>query len=163
MLLFEYEVLSTLYESSKKNFRIAISDEAENNVTSWFHNKKYQYTISRNDIKRITEIIKRDSSVFAIPARLKPNNIPHKQEYSFFFSDGEQCNSFSGFDILDYGNKPRKNATLALRVSREIKEYVLEPNNIKTMIPRRLQNWPKYRRPSSTIKIWLVTLFRPRF
>ena len=154
MLLFKYEVLSVAHEPSKKAiFRIIVSDEAEDNVTCWFNDKEFKHTISKNDIERILEIIKRNHDVFSIPDHLEPNDTPHGQEYSFYFSDGEHHNSFSGFDILDYGRKPRKNATLALRVSREIKEYVLNPNNIKTMIPRGLQNWLKYRHPSNTIKI----------
>ena len=39
------------------------------------------------------------------------------------------------------------------RVARTIKEKVLDLNGVRTMIPTRLQHWPKYRKPSNNIKI----------
>ena len=90
--------------------------------------------------------------VFDIPEELEPNeSLGGDTIYGFTFCDGERTNSFYGKDILDYGRQPRKNATLALRTAREIKEKVLDPNHIRTMISSRLQHWPKYRKESDLI------------
>ncbi len=155
MVIFEYKISPAWLSPNtpKSIFRITITTDKENNVTTWFHNKKYLHTLPASEINKIKTIIKEHPELFHIPEHLEPNTILDGEEYSFIFSDGQNTNSFSGFNILDYGRSPRKNATLALRVARTIKEKVLDFHNVKTMIPTRLQHWPKYRKPSTTIKI----------
>ena len=104
-------------------------------------------------MKRIIKIINDNPEIFDIPKDLEPNDVLDGDEYSFKFSNGVKSNTFSGFNILEYGRRSRKNATLALRVARRIKEEVLSDYKIRTMIPSRLQNWPRYRKVSSVIKI----------
>ena len=114
--------------------------------------KKYKHTLATKDIKHIIKIIKAAPELFDIPKELEPNDsLGGGTIYGFTFCDGERTNSFYGKDILDYGRRPRKNATLALRTAREIKEKVLEPNNIRTIISSRLQHWPKYRKEPDSI------------
>lgn len=148
MTIFEYKVSPAWLspDAPESIFRITVTSDKENNVTTWFHDKKYLHTIPASEISKIKDIIKEHSELFRIPEYLEPNTVLDGEEYSFIFSDGKRTNSFSGFNILDYGRSPRENATLALRVAREIKEKVLDPNSIKTMIPTRLQHWPKYRK-----------------
>ena len=135
-----------------KIFRIVITDDEKDNTITWFYDKKYKHTLEPKDIKRIIKIIKDAPELFDIPEELEPNeSFDGGTFYGFTFCDGERTNSFGGKDILDYGHLPRKNATLALRTAREVKEKVLEPNNIRTMIPSRLQHWPKYRKESDFI------------
>ena len=155
MIIFEYKVSPVRLspDAPESIFRITVTSDKENNVITWFHDKKYPHTIPANEINKIKSIIKEHSELFRIPEYLEPNTVLDGEEYSFIFSDGKRTNSFSGFNILDYGRSPRENATLALRVAREIKEKVLDLNSIKTMIPTRLQHWPKYRKPSNVIKI----------
>ena len=155
MILFEYKVSPARLSpvAPESIFRITVTSDKENNVITWFHDKKYLHTIPTSEINKIKSIIKEHSELFRIPECLEPNTVLDGEEYSFIFSDGKNTNSFSGFNILDYGRSPRENATLALRVAREIKEKVLDLNSIKTMIPTRLQHWPKYRKPSNVIKI----------
>lgn len=155
MIIFEYKVSPAWLspDAPESIFRITVTSDKENNVITWFHDEKYLHTIPASEINKIKSIIKEHSELFRILEYLEPNTVLDGEEYSFIFSDGKRTNSFSGFNILDYGRSPRKNATLALRVAREIKEKVLDLNSIKTMIPTRLQHWPKYRKPSNVIKI----------
>ena len=155
MTIFEYRISPVWLspDAPESIFRITVTSDKENNVITWFHDKKYLHTIPTSEINKIKNIIKEHSELFRIPGCLEPNTVLDGEEYSFIFSDGKNTNSFSGFNILDYGRSPRKNATLALRVARTIKEKVLDPNGVRTMIPTRLQHWPKYRKPSNNIKI----------
>ena len=151
MTIFEYKVSSP--EALEFIFCIRITDDAENNVTTWFHDKKYLHTIPASEVGKIKNIIKASPELFHIPEHLEPNAVLDGEKYSFIFSDGKNAIYFSGFNILDYNRRPRKNATLALRVAREIKEAVLDLNHIRTMIPTRLQHWPKGRKSSGVVKI----------
>lgn len=154
MLIFSYHITDRLIGPAKydKIFRIVITDSKKDNVTTWFRGKKYKHTLATKDIKHIIKIIKAAQGLFDIPKKLEPNeSLGGGTIYGFTFCDGKRTNSFYGKDILDYGRQPRKNATLALRMAREIKEKVLEPNNIRTMISSRLQHWPKYRKESDFI------------
>lgn len=155
MTIFEYRISPAWLspDAPESIFRITVTSDKENNVITWFHDKKYLHTIPTSEINKIKSIVKEHSELFRIPGRLEPNTVLDGEEYSFIFSDGKNTNSFSGFNILDYGRSPRKNATLALRVARTIKEKVLDLNGVRTMIPTRLQHWPKYRKPSNNIKI----------
>lgn len=155
MTIFEYKVSSARPSPGTPEyiFRIIVTSDKENNATTWFHDKKYLRTVPASEVNKIKDIIREHPELFDIPEDLEPNTILDSNEYSFTFSDGKRTNSFSGFNILDYDRNPRENATLALRVAREIKEKVLDLNSIKTMIPTRLQHWPKYRKPSNVIKI----------
>ena len=155
MTIFEYRLSPAWLspDAPESIFRITVTSDKENNVTTWFHDKKYLHTIPTSEINKIKNIIKEHSELFRIPECLESNTVLDGKEYSFIFSDGKNTNSFSGFNILDYGRSPRKNATLALRVARTIKEKVLDLNGVRTMIPTRLQHWPKYRKPSNNIKI----------
>ena len=155
MTIFEYRISPAWLspDAPESIFRITVTSDKENNVITWFHDKKYLHTIPTSEINKIKNIIKEHSELFRIPEYLEPNTVLDGEEYSFIFSDGKNTNSFSGSNILDYGRSPRKNATLALRVARTIKEKVLDLNGIRTMIPSRLQHWPKYRKPSNIIKI----------
>ena len=154
MLIFSYHITSLMIGPAKddKIFRIVITDDEKDNVTTWFRGKKYKHTLATKDIKHIIKIIKAAPGLFDIPKELEPNDsLGGGTIYGFTFCDGKRTNSFYGKDILDYGRRPRKNATLALRTAREIKEKVLEPNHIRTMISSRLQHWPKYRKESDLI------------
>ena len=156
MLIFSYHiaVLTIAPAGNDKIFRIVITDDEKDNVTTWFRGKKYKHTLAMKDIKHIIKIIKAAPGLFDIPKELESNDsLGSGTIYGFTFCDGERTNSFYGKDILDYGRRPRKNATLALRTAREIKEKVLEPNNIRTMISSRLQHWPKYRKESDFIPV----------
>ncbi len=155
MIIFEYKVSpARLFPDAPESiFRITVTSDKENNAITWFRDKKYLYTIPASEINKIKSIIKEHSELFRIPEYLEPNTVLDGEEYSFIFSDGKNTNSFSGFNILDYDRSPRKNATLALRVARAIKENVLDLNGVRTMIPTRLQHWPKYRKSSNNIKI----------
>lgn len=155
MTIFEYKVSPAWLspDAPESIFRITVTYGKENNVITWFHDKKHLHTIPASEINKIKNIIKEHSELFRIPEYLEPNTVLDGEEYSFIFSDGKNTNSFSGFNILDYGRSPRENATLALRVAREIKEAVLDLNHIRTMIPTRLQHWPKDRKSSGVVKI----------
>jgi hypothetical protein len=156
MLIFFYHITDRLIGPAKddKIFRIVITDDEKDNVTTWFRGKKYKHTLAMKDIEHIIKIIKAAPGLFDIPKELEPNDsLGGGTIYGFTFCDGKRTNSFYGKDILDYGRRPRKNATLALRTAREIKEKVLEPNNIRTMISSRLQHWPKYRKESDFIPV----------
>ena len=156
MLIFSYHitVLMIAPAGNDKIFRIVITDDEIDNVTTWFRDKKYKHTLAPKDIKHIIKIIKAAPGLFDIPEELEPNeSLGGGTIYGFTFCDGKRTNSFYGKDILDYGRRPRKNATLALRTAREIKEKVLEPNNIRTMISSRLQHWPKYQKESDFIPV----------
>ena len=134
-------------------FDITITDNSENNTETTFYGKKYKHTLPKEAIIRIQKIIQDTPAIFKIPKTLEPNNVLDGDEYFFIFSDGQKSNSFSGFNILNYGRKPRKNATLALRTARRIKEEVLLDHHIRTMLPSRLQNWPKPKHQMSKIQI----------
>ena len=155
MLIFSYRMVSIDYLlANEKIFRIDITDDETDNVITWFRGKKYKHTLESKDIKHIIKIIKDAPGLFDIPKELEPNDFDdYGVIYYFVFSDGERTNSFSGQNILDYGRLPRKNATLALRTAREIKEKVLDPNHIRTMISIRLQHWSKYRKESDLIPV----------
>ena len=155
MVIFEYKVSPAWLSPDAPDsiFRVTVTSDKKDNVTTWFHDKKYSHTIPAREIDKIIKIIKAYPELFHIPKRLEPNSALDGEEYSFIFSDGEKTNSFSGSNILDYGRNPRKNATLALRVARTIKENILDLNGVRTMIPTRLQHWPKYRKPSRNIDI----------
>ena len=153
MIIFSYHITARMIgpANDDKIFRIVITDDEKDNTITWFHGKKYKHTLEPNDIKRIIKIIKDAPELFDIPEELEPNKYCSGTFYGFTFCDGKRTNSFGGKDILDYGRQPRKNATLALRTAREIKEKVLELNHIRTMISSRLQHWPKYRKESDFI------------
>ena len=154
MLIFSYYIVILMIApmGNDKIFRIVITDDEKDNVTTWFRDKKYKHTLAPKDIKHIIKIIKAAPGLFDIPKELEPNDsLGGGTIYGFTFCDGKRTNSFYGKDILDYGRRPRKNATLALRTAREIKEKVLDPNHIRTMISSRLQHWPKYRKESDLI------------
>lgn len=155
MIIFEYKVSPAWgsLNSKKKTTLARITDDEKDNVETWFFGRKFFHTISKKDVKRVIDIINEYPGLFKIPENLEPNDVLDGDMYSFIFADGKRTNHFSGFNILDYGRRPRKNATLALRVARRIKEEILDNNDIRTMIPGRLQHWPKYRKPSSVIKI----------
>jgi len=155
MLIFSYRMVSIDYLlANEKIFRIDITDDETDNVITWFRGKKYKHTLESKDIKHIIKIIKDAPGLFDIPKELEPNDFDdYGMIYYFVFSDGERTNRFSGQNILDYGRLPRKNATLALRTAREIKEKVLDPNHIRSMISSRLQHWSKYRKESDLIPV----------
>lgn len=155
MVIFKYRVtpVSTKSGASSRTSFVRVTDEPDNNVvTSWF-GKEYRHTISQADVLKIKKIIDGYPGIFEIEEELEPNNISGGNRYAFIFSNGKKTNSFVGFNILDYGSMPRKNATMALRAARQIKECVLWPNGIRTMIPNRLQHWPKNRNWPKLIKI----------
>ena len=125
-------------------------------------NKKGKVKIKRNIFGKITIEVEEAKILFyykynnkyisSSGEELEPNDFDdYGVIYYFVFSDGERTNRFSGQNILDYGRSPRKNATLALRTAREIKEKVLDPNHIRTMISSRLQHWEKYRNYSHEV------------
>ena len=154
MLIFSYYITSLMIGPANDDgvFRIVITDDEKDNTATWFHGKKYKHTLEPKDVKRIIKIIKAAPGLFDISKELEPNeSLGGDTIYGFTFCDGKRTNSFYGKDILDYGRRPRKNATLALRTAREIKEKVLEPNNIRTMISSRLQHWEKYRNYSHEV------------
>ena len=138
MIIFEYKVSPAWLspDAPESIFRITVTGDKENNVITWFHDKKYLHTIPTSEINKIKSIIKEHSELFRIPECLESNTVLDGKEYSFIFSDGKNTNSFSGFNILDYGRSPRKNATLALRVARTIKEKVLDLIRLLTSLPR---------------------------
>lgn len=154
MIIFEYKVSPAWLtpDMDKKMSYVRITDDSKDNVTTYFFGKKYHYTISKEDIGKIKEIISGYPELFSIK-ELEPNSVLDGNEYCFTFSNGKKSNSFTGYNILDYGSSPRKNATMAIRAARHIKEHVLWQNKIRTMIPDRLQHWPRYRKPSNLIKI----------
>lgn len=140
MVIFEYKVSPAWLspEAPEYIFRITVTNDKEDNIITWFYDKKYLHTIPISEINKIKNIIKERPELLHIPEYLEPNTVLDGEEYSFTFSDGKSTNSFSGFNILDYGRSPCKNATLALRIARTIKEKVLDLNGIRTMIPTRL-------------------------
>ena len=153
MTIFEYR--KSLIQSApdnKKTSYIKITNEPKDNVTTFLFGKTYRYTLPKRELKKIIAIIDKHPALFDIK-ELESNNSLEGDEFQFTFSNGEKTNSFTGYNILDYGSKPRKNATLALRIARDINESVLQLNNIRTTIPNRLQHWPKYRKSSNLIKI----------
>ena len=155
MIIFEYKVSPAwgYVGNEGETFLVRITDDKENNVVTRFYGKEYYHTITDKDLKQVIKIINDNPGIFDIPKDLEPNDVLDGDEYSFRFSNGEKGNRFSGFNILEYGRKPRKNATLALRVARRIKDEVLCKYKIRTMIPSRLQNWPRYRKASDVVKI----------
>ncbi len=153
MIIFEYRVSLTWCPSDGKTFCVTVTDSLENNVLTRFKEKEYVYTIPQKEIENIKRIIKKCPAIFEVPEFLEPNGVLDGEEYSFVFSDGERSVSFSGCNILDYGRRPRKNATMALRLAREINQAVLQLNGIRTMIPSKLQHWPKRQTRVEKIKI----------
>ncbi len=153
MLIFQYKITSPtpIGEDDRNIFRIDVTDNKQDNATTWFYDKEYRHTLPRKEIERIKNIIKEHPDLFEIPEYLEPSDMDGGSDYSFTFCDGARSNSFKGDNILDYGRRPHRDATLALRVAREIKEKVLEPNHIRTMISSRLQHWPRYRKESDLI------------
>lgn len=154
MIIFEYKVSPAWLapDDDKRTSYIRVTDEQKDNVTTFFFGKIYHHTLPKEEIDKIIAIIDKYPGLFDIE-QLEPNDVLDGDEYKFIFSNRKKSNSFVGYNILDYGSKPRKNATMALRAARHIKEHVLWQNNIRTMIPNRLQHWPKYRKPSNLIKI----------
>ena len=153
MVIFEYKVSPAWGEFGDEIFCVTMTDDLKNNVVTRFRGKEFVYTISQDDIELTKRIIRKMSGVFEIPECLEPNDVLDGGMYSFVFSDGERSVRFSGFNILDYGRKPRKNATMALRLAREINQAVLSHNGIRTRIPSKLQHWPKYEKRKEEIKI----------
>ena len=154
MIVFRYRIADAMVnpETESPIFNITITDEPKNNVKTIFDDKTYTHTIPQNEIEKIKSIIRKNPELLEIK-QLEPNHeVLDGAIYEFIFSDGEKSTSFSGFNILDYGRQPRKNATLALRTARTIKDQVLLNQHIKTMIPNRLQHWPK-RHPKAIIKL----------
>ena len=154
MIIFSYRITSLNFspEAGKEIFRIDITDDEKDNIITHFYGKEYIRTLSRKAVGQIIDITRERPELFDFPDELEPNEIDDAgTQYEFTFCDGKRTNSFRGQNILDYGSLPRKRATLALRVAREIKEKVLEPNGIRTMISSRLQHWPKYRLESDLI------------
>ena len=126
-------------------FDITITDEPKNNVKTTFSEKHYTHTIPEDAIEKIKFIIHEKPELLEIK-ELEPNHqVLDGDIYEFVFSDGEKSTSFSGYNIMDYGNQPRKNATMAIRTARAIKDQVLLNYHIKTMIENRLQHWPDRR------------------
>ena len=154
MIIFEYKVSPAWLapDDDKRTSYIRVTDEQKDNVTTFFFGKTYHYTLPKEEIDKIIAIIDKYPGLFDIE-QLEPNDVLDGDEYKFIFSNRKKSNCFVGYNILDYGSKPRKNATMALRAARHIKDHVLWQNNIRTMIPNRLQHWPKYRKPSNLIKI----------
>ena len=153
MVIFEYKVCAAWGVLDDEIFCVTMTDNMKDNVTTRFRGKEYIYTISQEDVELTKRIIRKMPEVFEIPEYLEPNDVLDGEMYSFVFSDGERSNSFSGFNILDYGSRPRKNATKALRLAREINQAVLELNGIRTRIPSKLQHWPEYKKRREEIKI----------
>lgn len=156
MLIFSYRITSLDYApiDNKEIFRIDITDDEKDNTITHFYGKEYIHTLSCKAVGQIIDIIRERPELFGFPGELEPNEIDDAgTQYEFTFCDGKRTNSFRGQNILDYGSLPHKRATLALRVAREIKEKVLEPNGIRTMISSRLQHWPKYRPESDLIPV----------
>lgn len=153
MVIFKYKLSPAWGVIDEEIFCVTMTDDLRNNVTTRFQGKEYAYTISQDDIELTKRIIQKMPGVFEIPKLLESNDVLDGEMYSFVFSDGERSVAFKGFNILDYGRKPRKNATMALRLAREINQAVLSPNTIRTRIPSKLQNWPKYERRRGEIKI----------
>ena len=153
MVIFEYKVSPAWGEFDDEIFCVTMTDDSKNNVTTRFRGKESVCTISQDDIELTKRIIQKMPDVFEIPKLLEPNDVLDGEMYSLVFSDGERSVAFKGFNILDYGRKPRKNATMALRLAREINQAVLSPNKIRTRIPSKLQHWPKYERRREEIKI----------
>ena len=154
MIIFEYKVSPAWLASdnNKRTSYVRVTDEQKDNVTTYFFGKTYHHTLPKEEIDKIIAIIDKYPGLFDI-RQLEPNGVLDGDEYKFTFSNRIESNSFIGYNILDYGSKPRKNATMALRAARHIKDHVFWQNNIRTMIPNRLQHWPKYRKPSNLIKI----------
>ena len=154
MIIFEYKVSPAWLtpDNDKETSYVRVTDDSKDNVTTFFFGKKYHHTISKEYIDKIKDIINGYPDLLNI-RELEPNSVLDGNEYHFTFSDGKKSNSFTGYNILDYGRRPRKNATIALRAARHIKDQVLGQNNIRTMIPNRLQHWPKFRKSSNLIKI----------
>ena len=145
MIIFRYRINDAMIdpETNDPIFDITITDSPKDNVKTTFDGKSYTHTIKKDDIEKIKAIIRKNPELLEIK-ELEPNyNILDGNEYEFTFSDGKKSTSFSGYNILDYGRQPRKNATLALRTARTIKDQVLLKYGIKTMISNRLQHWPK--------------------
>ena len=146
MIIFRYCTSPAYLEPGNDGpiFEITVTDEQKDNVKTFFRGKPYTHTIPKDAIEKIKSIIKKNPELLEIKD-LEPTATLDGIEYEFTFSDGKKSASFSGFNILDYGSQPRKNATLALRTARTIKDQVLLNYHIKTMIPNRLQHWPKTR------------------
>lgn len=153
MVIFKYKLSPAWGVIDGEIFCVTMTDDLKNNVTTRFQGKEYTYTISQDDIELAKRIIQKMPGVFEIPEHLEPNDVLDGEMYSFVFSDGERSVASKGFNILDYGRKPRKNATMALRLAREINQAVLSPNKIRTRIPSKLQHWPKYRPRTEEIDI----------
>lgn len=154
MIIFEYKVSPAWLtpDIDKETSYVRVTDDPKDNVTTFFFGKEYRHTIPEEDIEKIKDIINKYPELFNI-RELEPNSVLDGYEYYFAFSNGKKFNNFTGYNILDYGSRPRKNATMALRAARHIKDHVLWQNKIRTTIPNRLQHWPKYRKPSDLLKI----------
>ena len=154
MIIFEYKVSPAWLtpDIDKETSYVRVTNNSIDNVTTFFFGKEYRHTIPEEDIEKIKDIINEYPELLNI-RELEPNSVLDGYEYYFAFSNGKKSNNFTGYNILDYGSSPRKNATMALRAARHIKDHVLWQNKIRTTIPNRLQHWPKYRKPSDLIKM----------
>lgn len=148
MIIFEYKVSPAWLapDDDKRTSLIRVTDEQKDNVTTYFFGKTYHHTLPKEEIDKIIAIINKYPGLFDI-RQLEPNDVLDGYEYEFTFSNRKNPIVLSDTGILDYGSKPRKNATMALRAARHIKDHVLLQNNIRTMISNRLQHWPKFRYP----------------
>lgn len=153
MIIFRYEVGPAFHDFSCDDsiFRIEIMDDKKENVATWFRGKKYLHTLSETDLKQVTAVTEKWPELLEIK-ELEPNDILDGDEYNFTFSDGVKSNSFCGFNIRDYSSGSHPKASMALRAARYIKEMVLDDNNIRTMIPRKLSKRP-WHYGSGNIKI----------
>lgn len=124
MVIFKYKLSPAWGVIDEEIFCVTMTDDLRNNVTTRFQGKEYAYTISQDDIELTKRIIQKMPGVFEIPKLLESNDVLDGEMYSFVFSDGERSVAFKGFNILDYGRKPRKNATMALRLAREINQAI---------------------------------------
>lgn len=146
MIIFRYRITDAMIcpDTSNPIFDITITDDKKDNIKTTFDNKHYTRTLPKDAIEKIKSIIKKNPELLEIK-ELEPNHqVLDGDIYEFIFSDGQKSASFNGCNILDYGRQPRKNATLALRTARTIKDQVLLDYHIKTMIENRLQHWPKH-------------------
>ena len=75
MIIFEYKVSPAWLspDAPESIFRITVTSDKENNVITWFHDKKNLRTIPASEINKIKSIIKEHSEPFRISECLEPN------------------------------------------------------------------------------------------
>ena len=83
MIIFEYKVSPAWLSPTapKYLFRITVTDNKKENVTTWFNDKEYLHTIPIEDIEKIKNIIKSNPELFNIPEHLEPNGVLDGEEY----------------------------------------------------------------------------------